>query len=300
MVTDLHIVGRIAMDANAEQLGQSTANLYIDEIDFILRRRGVPILGVYADVGNWIKPLQGLGLGLSYRGEGAISATTTVDAQINADIVGIDEIEGLSMDVVLPAMLSFYDHFMPRQTTLGIDYLWRDRAHLSVSFWHSQWSRMNLNVAQLLEGNAQASLWGGDIEIEDGNQFAVEFVDRISTRVGGSYRFPAVWENRFGQGDIEWRFGYALEPKPLAGIGRNMSLLDASRSVFCTGFETAQAVDKSGQRVAFSGAFQWHRLASSEVEVLYDSGQAGAPIGGTSIPIQGAIYTWGIQGGVTF
>ena len=106
--------------------------------------------------------------------------------------------------------------------------------------------------------------------------------------------------NRLGGVGVEFRGGYAYKPKAVSGIGKNMTMIDASRQVYCLGFGIEQQLTEQQKRLTISSAAQLHRFASGDLEVLYDQGAAGAPIDGVSIPVQGSIRGWTVQGGMDF
>ena len=298
--------------ANASQEGAEETSDLIDEVvidvhdmTLDLVPSFVPIVGLYADAGEWVPSLEGLTAGLVYRWPSGLPIEVDLDIQINGALTGLADFEPMLLTLALPAQLQIFDHYVPGRLSWGLAYGYRDMGRVYMDVHHTQWSAMRLNVAKLTaaEINSELLQIGAD-SVVDGNAYEVEFSDTTSLHMGAEGFLPAIQvKGPAKELDIVVRGGFGYIPSPLVSQGESSIFLDADRVLFAggLGFTHQDPLNLVPGPVSWDVFFTLHTLASGELKPV-DAGpeRPGSPVNGQAVPIGGNLWSTGAQWSVEF
>ena len=266
-----------------------------------------PVLGFQWHLGELIDVpvLRDLSIGGGYRGEAGLPVSVDVDAQLNGTIEDVGELEPQVLAAATQLQFAVFDHYLPAQWSGGLAYSWKDAVHVYADLQYTRWSKMQLNVIELVYAEINATLADvSDVQIVDGNPMTVVLRDTVGVRLGTEVTLPQ-WDV---PGRIEWsqatvRGGVGYEPTPLVGQGPDTALLDADRLIFAVGagIEHGTLLDVLAGPMHWDLFFQYHQLARGELQrPSTDEPKAGYAVNGAAIPIGGSIYAAGLQWSVDY
>lgn len=266
-----------------------------------------PVVGFQWHLGELIDVpvLRDLSLGGGYRGEAGLPVFVDIDAQINGSVEDVGELEPQVIALATQLQFSVFDHYLPAQWSAGIAYSLEDTLHLYADVQYTRWSKMQLNVIELVTAEVNATLADvTDVQISDGNPMNVVLRDTLGFRMGSELTLPR-WTvpGRIGWAQATVRGGFGYEPTPLVGQGSDTALLDADRLIFAVGAGIAHGtlLDVLAGPMKWDLFFQYQQLAKGELQrPELDEPVAGYPVGGAAIPIGGSIYAAGLQWSVDY
>jgi len=276
------------------------AEIDVHSIDLRIEADMVPTLGLQWDLGEMHAALEGFRLGVAARGEASMDIDVLMDGQINFGLVDAGELEDTTLALVYQSQVHVLDHYLPTQIQSGLAYRPTPSLDLYVDAQFTQWSSMELNIAQIEEAILNATL--ADLstsDVRDGNAINVSFQDTASIKAGVSLRFPN-WELGGLLGDMQLipRGGVAYEPSPLVSQSSESALLNADRLVFALGLGGIHRLFAFGseRRLDWDSYFQYHTLATGSLaRESSTEPKAGQPREGNTIPIGGRILVAGFQ-----
>ncbi|MEL6347876.1 MAG: outer membrane protein transport protein [Myxococcota bacterium] len=272
----------------------SAVTLDVHEMSLELEPNLAPIIAVQWDVGETVKPLDGLQFGATWRGEAGLPVDVSVDLQINAEIEEVGDLEATTIALLAPFSLALLDHYVPEQWSGGIAWVSPERLRVYGDVRYTRWDRLPVNVAAVSSGEVSGQLFADSaVPIADGNDFLLELAATWSGRFGAEVSLPPIGAVR-----TLVRGGWSFEPTPLRRVGPDVSLLDTDRTVFTGGL----GVGHDGLLGLFNGPVSWdvyfqhHPLADGQVNVSYsDEFTPGAPIDGGGVPVGGRLWSAGGQ-----
>jgi long-subunit fatty acid transport protein len=302
----------ITAGASAAQDGSTDASDLVDEVvidvhdmTLDLVPSFVPIVGLYADVGEWVPALEGLSAGMVYRWPSGVPIEVDLDIQINGSLNDLADFDPMLLTLALPAQFQIFDHYVPGRLSFGAAYQYQDVVRGYVDVHRNQWSGMRLNVAKLTaaEINSELIQIGSD-GVVDGNAYKVEFTDTTSVNLGLEAFLPPVQVGGAAkQLEIVIRSGFGYIPSPLVSQGDQSIFLDSDRMLFAGGLGlTHQDPFKLVPGpVSWDVFFTMHTLAKGELRPN-GSGESrpGSPVNGQPVPIGGNLWSSGAQWSVEF
>ncbi len=275
----------------------------LHEIDFKIVPAFAPVFGIQWDIGKSVPPLDGLIFGAAYHGEVGLPIDLELDLQANVDIRDLGSLEPFKTALVADANMLLFDHYVPRRVSLGLAWSRSDTFTLYTDFRWTDWSRMQLNVAQLIDANLTSPLIDLDDAIVDGNPYEVLLSSTWGFRMGTDLQLPE-WtlDSDFRYVRLRARGGFGLEPSPLKGQGLDSIMLDSGRTYFTlgTGVETWDPLGLVDGAVWLDAFFQYHVLNAGNLDRRTDVPKAGYPIGQTGVPFGGTILVVGGEFGFEY
>jgi len=268
----------------------------VHEISLAVIPKFAPVVGMQFDVGRVLPPLDGLVLGAMYHGSVGIAFNADLDIQANVDIEDVGDLEPYIAALLLASNVNVFDHYVPQRVQMGIAYRRADTLTIYGDAKWTDWSKMQLNVAQLESAGLTSPFINIDDVIRDGNDFAVLLRPVWSMRVGSDIQLPE-WkiDTDLRYVRLRLRGGFAIEPTPLVDQGKSSALLDADRSMFSlgAGVEVWDPFELTDGPVRLDMFWQFHTLRSTTLPRSTDTPIAGYPAGGIGIPIGGTIMVFG-------
>ena len=252
-----------------------------------------------------LPPLDGLALGVTWRGSSGIPVDADIDLQLNGALQDMGELDTMNIALVMPVELSIYDHYVPERWSFGAAYQRKGWPLFYVDVHRTQWSKMRVNVAHVTDSAIRSQLF--QVEeglIDDANDYSATFEDTTSVHTGTEVGLPGIeTKGRAGRIEPVVRLGFAHIPSPLAAQSDGTTFLDADRILFSGGFGLTHK-DPWGLvpgPVSWDFFFTRHQLASGELQPEAQSVlTAGASVNGQSIPIGGHLWSAGMQFSVSF
>jgi len=282
-------------DTNVEDLVTDVV-IDVHEISLAVIPRFAPVIGLQFDVGRVAPPLDGLVLGAMYHGAVGIGYDAEIDIQANADIRDVGDLEPYIAALLLASNVNVFDHYVPERVQMGIAYRRADTLTLYGDAKWTNWSKMQLNVAQLQSAGLTSPFINIDDVIRDGNDYQVVLKPVWGMRMGADIQLPE-WKV---QTDLRYvrlrlRGGFSVDPTPLVDQGSSSALLDADRSMFSlgTGAEVWDPFALTDGPVRLDLFWQFHSLRSTILPRSTDTPIAGYPVDGNGIPIGGSIMVFG-------
>lgn len=283
-----------------ETLGELVGPITLDphEMELDVSPALAPLAGVQWDVGELLPALDGLQMGLTYRGAVGLPVEVDVELQGNFRAEEVGDLDPLVYTLVAPIGLDVFDHYLPEQWTGGVAWeapAWR--AYVDVR--RTGWDRMRLNVATVVNSEVQSQIITlSDPTIHDGNPYTIRLQPTWSTRAGGEVELSRREVGaRFGELAFTGRAGGGFEPTPLVSQGSGTAFLDADRLIGTVGIgvshEDPFAITEG--RVAWDTFFEYQKIASGDLQPGGDPDRAGAPVDGAAIPIGGHLWAAGLQ-----
>ena len=277
----------------------------VHEMTLDLVPRFIPLAGFHWDVGDLFPVLDGLDVGVAWRGSSGIPVDADIDLQLNGTLQDMGELEPMNLALVMPVELSIYDHYVPQRWSFGLAYQREDWPLVYVDVHRTYWSKMRVNVAHVTESAIRSQLFQVEEDlIDDANEYSATFEDTTSVHTGTEITLPSI-DTRGKAGRIKpvLRLGFAHIPSPLSSQSEGTTFLDADRILFAGGFGITHRDpwDLVPGPVAWDFFYTRHQLASGELRpesqpVL----TAGAPVNGKAIPIGGHLWSAGMQFSVSF
>jgi len=292
--------GVSAEDAAAGEDEYVDVEVDVHAIDLRLKADAVPTFGLLWDLGETSPVLEGLRFGISGRGEASMDIDVVMDGQINASLEDAGTLEDTALALIYYSKVQILDHFLPRELQVGLAYSPNSRLDTYLDARFTQYSRMEINVAQTSDAVLEATL--ADLSasgIGDGNPLDLGLEDTLSFRTGLSLRFPE-WElgRKLGKIQLTPRGGFGFVPSPLESQSTDSALLDSDRLVFALGLGAVHQFEALGQsrRLEWDVYGQMHQLASGQLaRPSSDPLVAGTPIDSDSVPIGGRVFIAGAQ-----
>ncbi|NCG21642.1 MAG: hypothetical protein GWP91_21720 [Rhodobacterales bacterium] len=275
----------------------------IHEIDMRMVPVPAPTFGFQWDVGTLIKPLNGFILAAAYHGEVGLPITLGMDIQANVNVDELGSLDPYITSLIADAQVQLFDHYVPRKITLGLAYRRADTLTLYADLKWSDWSRMQLNVAQLTDATLTSPLIDLSDVIRDGNPLEVILRPVWSYRMGTELQLPE-WEvdSKFQYVRLVVRGGFGVEPSPLISQRADTMLLDSGRSFFTlgAGVETWDPLSLVDGAVHLDLFFQSHILKTAFLDRQTDVPRAGFPVGQAGFPIGGRVFVFGGEWGFEY
>jgi len=290
-----------------EGLGDLVEDAQVDvhEMTLDLIPRFVPSVGFVWDAGVMVPALDGLSIGLVWRGSSGFPVTADIDLQVNGELGEMGSLEPMGVALVMPIELSIYDHYVPERYTVGLAYQHDNTPRVYVDLHHTRWSEMRVNVAHLVSSDVRTQLVQLDPGlIQDGNSYNAKFVDTVSLNTGVELFLPGI-DTRSEAGTIHpvIRAGFGYIPSPLSAQGIGTSFLDSDRMLFTAGVGVVHQdpFKLVPGPVGLDVFYSRHQLAKGELKPRAGEGTiAGTPLGGKAIPIGGSLSSLGLQFSVSF
>ncbi len=295
MTADATITGDPEGDGAGDLLGGVVLDVHQLTLDIL--PGFAPIFGVQAELGKWIPALDGVVLGASFRGSVGLPIEVILDAQVNAAITDVGDLDPFVTALVLDAGLSIYDHYVPL-TVAGSVAMRKPRWGAYADLRWTRWRSMVLNVARIEYLTVDAPLVDvPDDAVSDGNQFEVSFASVFSVRTGGEWLVARrEVEGPFRYWEWRVRAGAGYEPTPLVDQ-RDSALLDADRLLFTVGagVETFDPFSLIHKPIRLDVFGQYHQLLGWRLPRTADAPTAGYPREGDAFDIGGRIFQFGAQ-----
>ena len=306
------INGTLDVAAGAVQNESDTAQDLIEyvrvdvhEMTLDLIPRFVPVAGFHWDVGTLFSELDGLNLGVAWRGSSGIPVSADIDLQLNGSLNQLGDLGDLGLSIVMPVELSIYDHYVPERWSFGASYEREGWPLIYIDLHRTLWSGMKVNVAQVTESAIMSQVFQVEENlVEDENQYSVAFSDKWSFNTGTEVTLPAL-KTKGKAGDVVpiLRAGFGYFPSPLVEQGRGSSFVDSDRMMFATGLGIRH-LDPFGLvpgPVGWDIFYTRHALAEGSLTPEpSEHTMAGIPVDDASIPIGGSLWSFGFQFSVSF
>ena len=151
-----------------------------------------PTLGVNLDLGAWSPPLEGATIGLAFHGASGLPVQSRIDAQINASVEDIGDLEPYVIAAVAQAGLRLYDHYVPMTLALGLSYKPEKKFGAALDLTWANWRLFTASVANLTDAEVTSPIVRLDDAIVDGNAFAAEFRSTLTVRSGVEFPLPEI------------------------------------------------------------------------------------------------------------
>ena len=277
----------------------------VHEMTLDLVPRFIPLAGFHWDVGVLLPALEGLDLGVAWRGSSGIPVDADIDLQLNGALQDMGDLETMNIALVMPVELSIYDHYVPERWSFGAAYQPEGWPLVYVDVHRTQWAQMRVNVAHVTDSAIRSQLFQVEEDlIDDANQYSATFTNTTSVHTGMEVDLPGInTGGKAGRIESVIRLGLAHIPSPLQSQSDGTTFLDADRILFAGGFGLTHQ-DPWGLvpgPVSWDFFYTRHQLASGELQpeaqpVL----TAGAPVNGQAIPIGGHLWSAGMQFSVSF
>lgn len=178
-----------------------------------LTETSTPVIGIHFKPGELWKPLEGLRLGASYRGEFRVKA----DIQTALDM-------GLKVDI----RFTGHTMFVPEEVTLGAAYDVTEALTLSFDIEWAHWARMrNPYLKLIVDGLHDTFPLFKDVDL---NPEDPDCRDIWIPRIGAEYRMELT-----GNLQAAWRAGYHYRRSPLPYQTGESNLMDNDRHVYSAG-----------------------------------------------------------------
>jgi long-subunit fatty acid transport protein len=306
------INGTLDMAASAgggdsEDLGELIEYVRMDvhEMTLDLVPQYVPVAGLHWDVGKMNSKLNGLQLGLAWRGSGGIPVIADIDLQINGSLTDLGELDPIGIALVIPVQFSIFDHYVPERWSLGVAYQHMDLPRVYLDVHHTRWSDMVINVAHVTKSAIRSQIFQVDKDLLiDANQYDTVFKDTISANTGVEVFLPDfAASSPVGALSPVLRGGFGYIPSPLVSQDARTAFLDADRVLFSGGFGLSHADPWAlvPGPVSWDVYYSRQQLAKGELMIPEsETPRAGAPINGAAIPISGQLWSAGLQFSVSF
>jgi long-subunit fatty acid transport protein len=273
----------------------------VHDMSFDLKPAVVPVLGLRWEVGEVVRPLEGLALGFTWRNEGGIPVDVNLDAQLNARAEDLGELDPVSMAALAEVYVSIYDHYMPMQFIGGGSWSFEDTFHVYLDAHYTRWSAMRLNSTELISSSLDATMADlSELEFENGHDVGeIQWRDTWSVRTGTELNLPVVeLPGRLGWIRPGFRGGFGYEPTPLVAQSGHTALLDADRMIFGVGASLAHGAiwDICEGPVRWDLFFQYHSLAQGTLARPETAEpRPGYAVDGQPVPIGGRFLATGLQ-----
>lgn len=296
---DLAIQGAEEGDDSMVDLVGDTV-LDVHEISLDISPRLVPVVGLQWEAGPLIPALDGLALGLTWRGSAGLPVEVSFDLQANATVTDMGEMQPLTFALVAPVTIAFLDHAIPSRLSFGASYDFRDRVGAALDVTRTAWDRVLPSVVNVTEGRVESPLFQPEnAEISDGNRYTITLVPTTGIKLGlRGAPLDLDLDGRLKSLRLELRAGWAYEPSPLDAQGAGTAFLDADRMVGAAGIGV-QHGDPTGLvagPVSWDLFFQGHLLASGSFSPPESEPyRPGAPVDGAPIPVGGRLWAAGLQ-----
>ena len=268
----------------------------VHEISLSVIPKFAPVVGLQFDVGKVAPPLDGLVIGAMYHGSVGIAFNAEIDIQANVDIEDVGDLEPYIAALLLTSNVNVFDHYVPQRVQVGIAYRRADTLTIYGDAKWTDWSKMQLNVAQLESAALTSPFINIDDVIRDGNQYQVILKPTWGMRLGSDIQLPE-WkiDTDLRYVRLRVRGGLAIEPTPLVDQGTNSALLDADRSMFTlgTGAEIWDPFELTNGPVRLDLFWQFHTLRSTTLPRSAGTPKAGYPVSAPGVPIGGTIMVFG-------
>ena len=277
----------------------------VHEMTLDLVSRFVPVAGFHWDVGRLLPPLDGLNLGIAWRGSSGFPVTADIDLQLNGALNQLGELGDVGLSVVMPVELSIYDHYVPERWSFGASYEREGLPLVYMDLHYTVWSGMKVNVAQVTESAIRSQVFQVEEDlVDDANQYSVIFTDTWSVNLGAEYNLPSFkTSGKAREITPIVRAGFGYFPSPLQEQGRGTSFLDADRLMFAGGLGVRH-LDPFGLvpgPVGWDVFYTRHQLAEGSLKPEpSENSIAGTPVDSESIPIGGSLWSVGLQFSVNF
>jgi len=157
LTLDATVTGDVDENGDVQQIiGDVTVDVHDMDLDLV--PGFAPILGLQVDFGKFSPALDGLWLGVAYRGSIGLPISVDLDVQANVAITDVGDLEPFVFAAILDAGLGLYDHYVPAQLTTGLAWRAPDRFAASVDVKWTDWRPMTLNVGKLDRLNVTSPL----------------------------------------------------------------------------------------------------------------------------------------------
>ena len=290
-------------DASVDDIISVEVDLH--DIDLRIEPDWVPIFGLRWDLEEANPNLEGLSLGLTGRGEGAMAIEVSLDGQLNIAAENIGELSPTAMAVFISSYVQVLDHYLPAQLTGGIG--WQPVNALSVyaDLQYTKWSGMKLNIANITDMVMDATMIDlSDVEVTDGNPNDLTFNDTLAIKAGIEVTLPEkTLSDGIGTVQLTPRGGFGYEPTPLASQTVDTALLDSDRLIFAVGLGIEHTFQFAGDEriVVWDLYFQRQQLARGLLtRPTPEEPTAGYPVVDQGYPISGSLITAGLQAGYRY
>ena len=274
------------------------AEIDVHSIDLRIEADMVPTLGIQWDFGEVHPALDGLRLGVAARGEASMDIDVLMDGQINFGLVDAGELEDTTLALVYRSQVHVLDHYLPAQIQSGLAYRPTPSLDMYVDAQLTQWSSMELNIAQIEEAILNATL--ADLstsDVRDGNAIDVAFQDTAAFKQASPFAFQAgrwapVSEASSSSHEAAWPTNPALwSPNP-------RRVLFWTPTDWCSRWDLEGSTDfafGSQRQLEWDAYMQYHTLASGSLFGTRLQRQRPEPQERASIPIGGRILVAGFQ-----
>jgi long-subunit fatty acid transport protein len=277
----------------------------IHDIDLRIEPDWVPVFGLRWELGEANPNLEGLSLGLTGRGEGAMEIEVNLDGQLNITAENVGDFSPTAMAIFISSYVQVLDHYLPSQLAGGIG--WQPTAALSIyaDLQYTKWSGMKLNIAKITDLVLDATLIDlSGIEVSDGNPSSLNFNDTLSVKTGIEFTLP---RKRLSDGvgtiQLTPRGGFGYEPTPLASQTPDTALLDSDRLIFAVGLGIEHTFQFAGnERVVVWDLYLQQQVLARGLftRPTPDEPTAGYPVVDQGFPIGGSLTTAGLQAGYRY
>jgi hypothetical protein len=299
MTLTLSARGRLPGEGDEELLDLvDEITLDLHEMNLELEASFAPVAAFVWELGETFPVLGGWNIAGTYRGSSGLPVEVEVDIQANLELEGTEELEAMTMAVLVPLQLNLLDHYVPSRLAMGVSYENESRGRYYFDLIRTGWGAATLNIAEVDEGSLLVPLVGIASDFADGNQHSVVLKNVLGTRMGGEIQLPS-WEGpgQFGQVVAVARAGGGFEPSPLVEQGEDTRLLDSDRMwlSFGGGLKHHDPLGLVEGPLAWDAYVEYHFLAKGALAVSESSDSVGLPLDGSDIPIGGRLLAAGLQ-----
>lgn len=281
------------------------------QMEIGLKSSSAPTVGALWELGPTIEALDGLAVGLSFRGENKLEVATNVatDLTIWADLS--DEppyAVGVKADGITMALMDLY---VPRQATLGLSGTFvDDKLTAAADITWSDWSGFKLPIATL-GVPASDPVMGIAFETVPARDTAgLVFYDTWIPKVGVEYKLgPYLTSTRLRGMNVALRAGGSFEPNPIPTQSGQTNLLNSDRvtGTLGLGFLSGNPfMSKKDRPLSVDLFFQTHYLipeTHAKNPAFYQAADPttvdGYPVNGAYVS-KGLIYAGGLTAGFDF
>jgi len=295
--------GSVIEDASVDDI--VNVDVDIHDIDLRIEPDWVPIFGLRWDLEQLNPSLQGLSLGLTGRGEGAMDIAITLDTQLNFHADNIGELSPTSMAVFISSYVRALDHYLPAQLTGGIGWQPVDSLAVYADVQYTKWSGMVVNIASIEDMLLDATLLDlSEVEVTDGNPNDLNFSDTLAIKAGIEITLPEKrLSNGIGTVQITPRGGFGYEPTPLTSQTPDTALLDSDRLIYAVGVGLEHTFQFAGdmRSVVWDFYLQRQTLATGLFSrPTPEAPTEGYPVVDQGFSVGGSLITTGLQAGYRY
>jgi len=251
--------------------------------------------------------LEDLSVGLTVRAAGGLPVLVDINGQINITAEDIADLEPTAVALLMDLQMNIVEHYLPATIQGGLAYQLGERLQVYTDARRSFWTNMETNVAHVVDASLGAALADlGDLEVQDGNLFSVDFRDTWSVRGGMELTMPSTrLPGKLGQMRMHARAGAGYEQTPLLILSQSAktALLDADRILVAGGL----GAEHRSPLTLIEGPFRWdafaqmHMLAPGQLNrSTPPEPTAGFSVDEAPLPIGGRILVAGIQWGANY